>query len=439
MRYPKILIFFLLTSLLLSCSGGGGGGDNRFDPECTIEKQNQYVHELLLDVYYWYREVDPVINYADFDSPQQTLDFLKYEALDRFSYIADAAEFNSIFEAGQYLGFGFSLLTESDGTVWIRFIFDDSSAGRAGLQRGDQILSINGQTVVEISDAFAWNNVLGSDEEEGYTISMLVRKQDGTTVTTSMEKSIVNINTVLHSSVINTGSESVGYMVYESFISTSNAEFERVFNTFNTAGVTKLILDLRYNGGGSGDVATNLASYLKPVSTNDTEELVTLIYNDKYQFINETLYLSPMINSLNLDQLIIITSEQTCSASEMIISGLDPYLDVKTVGSTTCGKPVGMNGFEYCGNIILPVTFSVENVNDVGEYFDGLPVDCPADDDVSFDFGDSLDPMLSQALYLSQNNTCQITTASTLSQSLKLNASPTKEPYSLRSVIGGAY
>ena len=132
MRYPKILIFFLLTSLLLSCSGGGGGGDNRFDPECTIEKQNQYVHELLLDVYYWYREVDPVINYADFDSPQQTLDFLKYEALDRFSYIADAVEFNNLFEEGKYPGFGFSLLTEIDGTVWIRFIFDDSSAGRAG-------------------------------------------------------------------------------------------------------------------------------------------------------------------------------------------------------------------------------------------------------------------------------------------------------------------
>ena len=439
MRYPKKLIVFLLTSLLLSCSGGGGGGNNSFDLVCTIEKQNQFVHELLLDVYYWYREVDPVINYADFDSPQQTLDFLKYEALDRFSYIADAAEFDSIFGAGQYPGFGFSLLTESDGTVWIRFIFDDSSAGRAGLQRGDQVLSINGQTVVEISDSFAWDDVLGSDEEEGYTISMLVRKQDGSIVTMSMEKSIVNINTVLHSSVINTSSDSVGYMVYESFIGTSNAEFERIFNTFNTAGVTKLILDLRYNGGGSALVATNLASYLKSVSTNNTEEFATLIYNDKLQFLNETLYLSPMINSLNIDQLIIITSEQTCSASEMIISGLDPYLDVKTVGSPTCGKPVGMNGFEYCGNVILPVTFAVENVNNVGEYFNGLAADCPADDDVSYDFGDNLDPMLSQALYLSENNTCQITTASTQSQALKLDASPTTEPYSLRSVIGGAY
>ena len=439
MRYPKKLIVLLLTSLLLSCSGSGGGGNNGLDLECTTAKQNQYVHELLLDVYYWYQEVDPVINYADFESPQQTLDLLKYEALDRFSYIADAAEFDSIFGAGQYPGFGFSLLTESDGTVWIRFIFDDSSAGRAGLQRGDQILSINGQTVVEISDAFAWDDVLGSDEEEGYTISMLVRKQDGSIITMSMEKSIVNINTVLHSSVINTSSDSVGYMVYESFIGVSNSEFERIFNTFNTAGVTKLILDLRYNGGGSALVATNLASYLKPVSTNNTDEFTTLIYNDKLQFMNETLYLSPMINSLNIDQLIIITSEQTCSASEMIISGLDPYLDVKTVGSPTCGKPVGMNGFEYCGNVILPVTFAVENVNNVGEYFDGLPADCPADDDVSYDFGDNLDPMLSQALYLSENNTCQITTASTQSQALKLDASPTTEPYSLRSVIGGAY
>lgn len=437
MRYPKKLIVFLLSSLFLSCSSGGGDG-NRPDLECTIENQNRFVHELLRDVYYWYREVDTAINYADFDSPQQTLDFLKYDPLDRFSYIANAAEFDSLFEAGQYLGFGFSLLTESDGTVWIRFIFEDSSAGRAGLQRGDQILSINGQSVVEISDAFAWDDVLGSDEE-GYAISMLVRKQDGTTVTMSMEKSIVNINTVLYSSVINTGSESVGYMVYESFISTSNVEFERIFSTFSTAGVTKLILDLRYNGGGSADIATNLASYLKPASTNNTDELATLIYNDKLQFRNETLYLSPMINSLNLDQLIIITSEQTCSASEMIISGLDPYLDVKTVGSTTCGKPVGMNGFVYCGNIILPVTFAVENVNNVGEYFDGLPADCPADDDVSYDFGDNLDPMLSQALYLSQNNSCQITTASTQSQALKLDASPTTVPYSLRSVIGGAY
>ncbi len=419
----KKYLIVILSSLLLSCGSGGESTDE------VIYQQNKFVHELLLDRYLWYTEVDPEIDYANFNSPEETLDFLRYETLDRFSYIADASTFDSLFEDGQYLGYGFSYYKENDGTVPLKFVYDDSPAGRAGMQRGDLIISINRELVAQISTT-EWDDVFGP-AEEGYPVFLVVQKKNGDMVNINMEKAIVNINTVLAYSVIDNGPDKVGYMAFKSFLGTSDQEFIEVFSLFHAEGVNKMVLDLRYNGGGRVSVAQNLASYMVP-TTGMTDLFALLRQNDKYQDLNSSYYFKTMVNELDLDRVVVITSGSTASASEMVINGLKPFVDVKTVGNKTYGKPVGMNPVEFDDKVILPITFATYNQDGEGEYFNGIPYDCFVKDDLNSAFGDPEEGMLAEALVVSQNGLCSATKSAQKSNDER----QVEASYSLQAIIG---
>jgi len=386
-----------------------------------------------LDRYLWYQDVPLTLNYTDFDSPEQTLDFLKVEK-DRFSNIANAAEFDSLINQGQVIKFGFSALVKSDNSVQIKYVFDDSAAGRASLERGDKILSINTQSVEQLILTLSWDGIFGPDVE-GYQVDMQVQKKDGSITDIHMEKSVVNINTVLHHRVILNGDDTVGYLVFNSFLSTSIIELFNVFSDFKADGVNKMILDLRYNGGGSVPVAQYLASSM--VVTDSTTDLFALLkQNDKHQDLNTEYFFMSLANELDLDQFTVITTGATASASEMVINGLKPLFKlkggIKTVGSTTFGKPVGMNGFEFCEKIMLPITFAGFNQDEEGDFFDGISADCAASDDLNFSFGDIQEPMLSEALTVSQTGSCSSSKAAR-----KINSSvQPKASYSMQDIIG---
>lgn len=426
-HYIKILLI-LLSGLLLSCEEKG----DLIRPVegCSLPEQNQFVHEVLMDRYFWYQEVNPSIDYNAFSSPQQLLNSLRFTALDRFSNITEAAAFNSLFTAGQFIGYGFSFHIENDNTVWIRYVYDDSPAGRADIQRGHEILAINGRTVVQINQDGAWGTIFGP-AELGFPLEMTLRDATGTEINLNLEKTVVNINTVLHHSIISNGSEDVGYLVFNSFLNTSINELEQVFTEFSDASIRKLVIDLRYNGGGSVPVAAELGSYLYR-NQQDGDIFTSLVHNDKNQFRNENYTFSTQTNALDLQQLVVISTSATCSASEMIINGLDPFIDVRIVGNTTCGKPVGFNGFAFCDNLLLPVTFASFNQNNEGDYFNGLAADCSVDDDISIAFGAATEPMLAESLHLSNTNSC-LTAARAAPRPQQNRAFP---PASLRAIIG---
>ncbi len=426
-RY-KVTLIALLAGLLVSC--GSGDGEGLFGGgECSIAEQNKTVHEILLDKYFWYQDVVQTLDYETFDSPEQTLDFLKVEQ-DRFSYITDADEFNALFTQGQTVKYGFSFQILEDNTAQVMYSFDDSSAGRAGLERGDRILSVNNQTIEQVILNESWEDEFGPDEV-GVSVDIQVRKLSGETVNMKLEKSVVNVNTVLHHSVIDNGSDKVGYLIFQSFLSTSIEELNQVFADFKAAAVNKVILDLRYNGGGSVAVSKHLASLMR-ISNNNSDLFAELRYNNKYQNLNSRYYYESQTNSLNLDRVTIIATGGTASASELVINGLKPFVDIKTVGSTTYGKPVGMNAYEFCDKVILPITFSSYNQDGEGEFYNGIPADCSSEDDLNFAFGDIQDPMLKEALHVSLNNSCS---SSLKAQKTTLKEYP-KSGYSLQDIIG---
>lgn len=395
----------LSAALLLSCSSDSVDLSDQ-DPDagnCTIAEQNQAVHEVMQDYYYWYQEIPESIDYTSFDSPEATLEYLRYTEKDRFSYITDAETFDQLYNQGAYVGYGFSYRIEDDERVRFRYIFSSAPAADAGLERGEEILSVNGESVSEIISRDGWSDVFG-DNEVGYPVAMQVRKNDGSIVDVDMQKETISINTVLHHSVIEYDGITYGYLVYQSFNSVSLSEFATVFADFKAAGVDKVILDLRYNGGGSVSVANTLGSYLDSAHTDQV--FTRLEYNDKLSNYDQSYLLKTISNELSADELIAITSASTCSASEMVINGMAPFMSVKTVGSVTCGKPIGMNPFEFCDKVILPITFTVVNGVGEGDYFDGLAVDCGAEDDLDYVFGDEEDPMLAEALHVGATGSC---------------------------------
>ncbi len=394
----------LLACVLLAACGGGGGGDET----CSTEEQNRFVHQDMLARYFWYERLPSDIDYDRFDSPQQTLEYLRYAALDRFSYMTSKAAFDNLLDGGTYTGYGFSFVLDGDNRAWIRFVYRDSPAARAGIERGDEILQVDGRGVADIVSAGSLGDALGPPQI-GHPVALRIRRGNGNIDDIDLAKDTVVVNSVLHSEVISSGADRIGYLVFSSFLKTSLAELAPVFAQFRADGVNRLILDLRYNGGGYIGVSRDLASYIKATADEDTDLYLELRYNDKLQDENFRFYYRKQPNSLELDEVTVITSAATCSASEQLISGLQPFLSrVSTIGAASCGKPVGSEPADFCDSTLLAVNFAGYNADGRGDFFSGIPADCSAADDVGFAFGDPDEPMLKAARHFDQFSSCPV-------------------------------
>jgi hypothetical protein len=189
----------------------------------------------------------------------------------------------------------------------------------------------------------------------------------------------------------------MGYIMVKDMIDQAVAPIDAAFAQFKAAGIQEVVIDLRYNGGGLISVADKLSSYPNASATAG-KVFSSLIYNDKKQGWNEDFLFKDYANATGLARVIVLTGPRTCSSSEQVINGLRPFVNVVTIGDTTCGKPVGfLPTADGCGTVINAVNFEVVNSMNEGRFFDGFDATCPVAEDFSQPIGSAGDPLLAAA------------------------------------------
>ena len=223
----------------------------------------------------------------------------------------------------------------------------------------------------------------------------------------------VTIPTVSQTAVFDVDGLPTGYVHFRNFVEPSIPALNQAFAELRRQGVVDLILDLRYNGGGLVSVAQHLAGLIGGLRTN-TKVFINYIHNDKQTSRNREVRFELPAEAISAPRLVIITSRASASASELVINGLDPFIPVTVVGRRTFGKPVGQYGFEFCEKVFFPVSFKSVNASGVGDYYDGLPVDCSARDGINKPLAHPDEASLAEALYYLRNDTCSPDAAQTL-------------------------
>lgn len=384
-----------------------------------------------LPTYYWYSSVpklDPLS--STYDSADVLLAKMKTYAInpttnrpyDKYSFLDHGAVASEIQQGvSGDLGMQVTYASDNNNNTYLYVLFADknSPAGQVGVTRGWQITAINGDGNISYDGSNGPNvakviNAVYNDPQASFTF----KKPDGSSATYTLAKAVYNINPVLFDSVYTVAGKKVGYFVFNTFSAVYNdngptftkSELDRVFGKFQSAGINDLIVDLRYNGGGSVGTTEYMDSLIAPASVAG-KEMYHYLYNDKLTGMESQIGLEDKVmfgggGSLNLDHVFFIGTGNTASASELTINNLKPYMDVKLVGDTTYGKPVGFftfhitdfpnGGAEKDLADLYAINFETRNAANNGGYFNGMIPDAPAYDYVDLPWGSPNDDNLSK-------------------------------------------
>ncbi len=349
---------------------------------------------------------------------------------DHFSFVLAEADYQKEFVQGVSTSFGMGYAFDRNGNLRANYVAHASSVYLSGVRRGWQIISINGtKAATDASTIAALNAALNSSSATfvfqnpatGKNVSLTVTKQD------------IPDDEVITTKVFTAGSKKVGYLAYNTFLTQTDKSgnpihpgMDSAFAKLSAAGVTDMVIDLRYNGGGYTLVAQQMDNALLPASA-DKKVLYTEHYNDSlnkyYKLGYKNLDHDVTVNisktdvgnptNLPVNSVVFIVSRNTASAAELVINNLTPYIsNIKLIGlgkgrsaayANTAGKPFG-----YAGQFPLPnkkpiyeafvLNFETKNANGADNYVSGFKPDLQVYDGVEFDFGDPKEDGLQAAL-----------------------------------------
>jgi C-terminal processing protease CtpA/Prc len=416
-----------LLLLLPSCGGGSsptGPSSSATSGSCSTLGQVSYVRDALQGYYYWYREL-PNPDPAGFASPDAYLDAVRYRPLDSaFSYITSKAANDAFYSESQYIGFGFSTVQSGELQLRLTESYPDGPAAAAGMERGSYLVSIGGRTIEDLLRTGSLATALGPTQV-GFTTEIAWRSASGPVRSATLTKRLVTIPTVSQTALLQAGGTRVGYVHLRNFVTPSTEALSTSFQALRDQGASELVLDLRYNGGGLVSVAQHLGGLIggEPLVG---QVLVQFVHNDKQSSRDTSYRFESKPQALAVTRLVVIATRASASASELIINGLRPFMDVKVVGDRTYGKPVGQYGFEFCEKLLYPVAFKGVNARGEGDYYDGIAADCSAADDLDHPLADSREGALAEALHVVRSGRCsgQAASAEVALQSLRERVRP---------------
>jgi len=369
-----------------------------------------------LNLYYLYQENIP--NLADdrfsnqaqlnafleaYQNPEELFESLIYREdpsgnpVDRWSVIySDFTVLeNALQGVGKSTGAEFGLVYAPGSTTdifgYVRYILPGSDAAGKDIQRGDIFYAVNG-TPLNV------NNYQALLSQDSYTLNFADYNNGALTPNehnVSLTRTEYSENPVYVANTYTSGGHTIGYLMYNGFYSNYDAQLNTAFGEFEAAGVTDLVLDLRYNGGGAVKTATYLASMItgqfngQLFAKEQWNDKLQAYYQDNLPEALENRFANQLgngaaINSLNLNRVYILATGSTASASELVINCLQPYIDVTVIGSTTVGKNVGSvtlyDSPDFTANkrsgshryAMQPIVLRVLNKDNFGEYSNGI-------------------------------------------------------------------
>ena len=447
MRKILYLTIILSAGLIASCKKDHNNNNNTTASYINLDKDSIYYYEkedyLWFDALPAYNKFNPrsYTGSTDFEALGNEINAIsqlkinpatgkpyEYYTQDpgtaKYSFIDDGTTTASL--GGSNADFGFEPIYIAENDLRVKYVYPGSPADVAGIKRGYEIMSINGTTNLDGASNSTINFIVNAVYYSN-SITMVIKKYDNTTFTATFNTATYTVNPVLTYKVFNEGSgHVVGYVAFNSFTAIANAQpkLDEAFNYFISNGVTDVVVDLRYNGGGDGETAEYLDDLIAPSSTTGSL-MYTTYFNSNLQggksplidkkFGFTTADFAPSNNqvgfnkalSLNVNRVFFIVTGATASSSELTINNLRPKLDVELVGDTTYGKPVGEIPIPLGSDgkyILYSPQIYVENSANQGDYYAGMAPGSPsykgylAGDDVTKDFGDSTESLLAHAL-----------------------------------------
>lgn len=336
---------------------------------------------------------------SGYSKPEVLFDDLRVDkSIDRFSWIeSDYTKLEGLLQGttdNNGVDFGLSYVPGSTTNIfgWVRYIIPNSDASTKNIKRGDFFTGVNG-TQLTLSN---YESLLfGSNSN--YTLNMADLNAGTITPngkTVALTKTVLDENPIFINKVITSGTHKIGYLMYNGFYANYDNQLNDAFGSLKNQGITDFVLDLRYNSGGSVQTATRLASMItgqypgKVFAKQQWNSKIESYFNanDPGALLNlftDKIGTTP-INSLNLTKIYILTTKSTASASELIVNGLKPYMEVVQIGDVTVGKNVGSvtlydspdfgkeNRNPNHKYAMQPIVLKITNAAGFGDYYNGL-------------------------------------------------------------------
>jgi carboxyl-terminal processing protease len=401
MKLRLLLVILCGIAIFNSCKKNDSvGGNNGTDDENILKDSTL---KLTRDIYLWNTQIPSDFNARSYDGPSEIMEAIRQysnepgfsDPVDHYSFAMLQNEWDNL-SNGIISDFGLNAFFFTDTDLRVRLVEDASPAGRAGIKRGWKFLKVAGNTNINTNNVdFLVDNIYNSS-----STVFTFQKPDSSTVEITLESETYQENPVILDSIYTEGARKAGYIVFNSFLGDTAKvlnELTNVFNRFVASNVTDVIVDLRYNGGGYVSVSEALANFLiKPSSSGSI--MMTQQYNGNYSDLNDVTMFNKR-GSLNISNIFFVVTDNTASASELLINNLKPYMNVKIVGpEATYGKPVGFFPIPVGDWYIFPVAFRSTNGQNQGNYFDGIAVDQQVSDGLDKDWGDRQETALASVL-----------------------------------------
>ncbi len=427
----KVVLLFSLLFILIGCEKD----DLAVPAELEI---NDFVWKGMNQYYLWQSDVpnlsdDRFANQSalndflsGYSNPTLLFNSLRVDAsIDRFSVIYSDYNVLEGVLSGNTLnnGLDFGLRYKQGSTTdifgWVRYVLPNSSAAAQNLQRGLIFYGINGTQLTESN----YQSLLSATT---YTLNLADYDNGNITPngqSVTLTRTQLAENPVYSTEVFVQGNKKIGYLMYNGFFSSYENQLNAAFGALKSQNITHLVLDLRYNSGGSVATATRLASLI--TGQFNGQVFAKQQWNAKlenyymqnnpsslFNYFTNTTSSGSILNHLNLNKVYILTSRSTASASELVINGLKPYIDVIQIGETTTGKNVGSVTLYDSPNFskatanpnhkyaMQPLVLKTVNSVGFGDYQSGLPATIQQSEDFGNlgVIGDASEPLLATAI-----------------------------------------